>query len=179
MDAIGLQPLVRSRVKLYEEEDENDGLGYLKQKMRIKQMSTMVLVSSLMLNVAGAGLFSAADLEDSICAHAVVVFFCVSVFSFMSASIMSGAFMLLLMRGLAPQKIKSKFGRLTAAPQLYFVMGYIFMVLGTTAYFLAERLTVGSTGLCLAFCASLFILPTFAVLGQTLVISHEAAPPKS
>ena len=51
------------------------------------------------------------------------------------------------------------------APKYYFVAGYIVLVAGTACFFLCLIPMLPTFG-CLAFCSTLFILPTFMAISR-------------
>ena len=56
-------------------------------------------------------------------------------------------------------------GSLFHAPKYYFVAGYIVLVAATTCFFLCLIPMLPTFG-CLAFCSTLFILPTFMAISR-------------
>lgn len=105
------------------------------------------IISALMLSVAGSGFFAEPDLNGGFCKTVATISFCFSLFSFISAAIMSGAFLIpILDDELHPQDTVHAFGRLFILPQVYFCSGYVSLVVGATAYFLAMSIGTMHTG---------------------------------
>ena len=70
-----------------------------------------------MLSVAGSGFFAEPDLNGGFCTTVATISFCFSLFSFISAAIMSGAFLIpILDDELHPQDTVHAFGRLFILP---------------------------------------------------------------
>ena len=63
-------------------------------KNKCKELEVQGLLSSLLLGVAGAGLFATTGLNGLKYESATIISFCVSVFCYMAAAIMSGVFLL-------------------------------------------------------------------------------------
>ena len=73
-----------------EHNDANDNL----HKNKTRELETQVLVSSLLLGVSGAGLFATTGLVGKAWEPVVIASFCVAVFCYMAAAIISSLFLL-------------------------------------------------------------------------------------
>lgn len=147
--------------------------------MKNKEMEIQGLLSALLLGVAGGGWFATADLSDEqpFFKSLSIIAFCVSVFSFMSTAIMSGGIMtLFFVAADTPiEKLQRSLGWLWVMPKVYFVMGYLSMILGCLGFLLC-MISGHEVLLCLVFCGSIVILPTFLLLWRvTVEVSKPSA----
>jgi hypothetical protein len=85
-------------------------------KNKLKELEIQVIGSSLLLGVAGAGLFATPDLEPSFWKNCTIVFSCVAVFCFMSAALISSALILPFLSGRVTTQVINK-----ALTRLYFL----------------------------------------------------------
>ena len=155
---------------------------------KAKEMETLALISALMLTVAGGGLFAGNGLEqmfveiplyDTIDARMwSIITFCVSTFSFMTATMISSILMIMFLSsgdavGGSSSDIRNKMGFVWYLPAAYFMFGYLTMVLGATCFFLClvpSHMTWG----CLAFCTVFMIFPNFLALCRGYGIVNAA-----
>ena len=134
-------------------------------KNKCKELEVQVIVSSLLLGVAGAGLFGVSSLpeEHSFMKTLTMVAFCISTFSFMASAMISTAFLLpFLSTRVSTRTIMKELGSYYFLPYYYFGFGYFTTVLGATAFFLC-MVPEHTTWTCLLFCGILFIAPTFGM----------------
>jgi len=158
-------------------------------RFKAKENKTQALLSALMLTVAGSGLFAASSLTEnpSLSWHEfnwfrswTVMFFCFAMFCFMTATIMSYIFMVLFLTNpkLTTKDAKKGMGPiLYRMPKVYFLVGYLSCVGGTTCYFLC-MISGHATAGCLVICLLSMVFPVFLALYRASLILplEEEAP---
>ena len=125
------------------------------EKMRehkVKELEVQGLISALLLGIVGGGLYAGPTIPEGPLRDLSSVSFCISVFSFLSATIMSGAYMVVVQSSELPlPRIAQRIGpRLWDAPKAYFLLGYCSMLGGILGVFLS-LIQGHSTFGCLAF----------------------------
>ena len=140
-----------------------------------KLLEVQALASALLLSVAAAGLFAEPGLNTTVFRTIATVAFCIALFCFMSATLMSVAFLVPLMtQSLDPRTVLHSLVPVFAWPYYSFIGGYVCTVAGATAYFLAMNIEMTHTMACLAFCTATAIGPTSYVLYTAMNIMREA-----
>jgi hypothetical protein len=151
-------------------------------RFKAKENKTLALLSALMLTVASSGLFAASSLtwmEKNFPVETfmfyrswTVAFFCIAAFSFMTSCMMAYIFHVLF---LTNPKLTSKDAMkdigpvLYKMPKVYFAIGYLCLVAGTTFYFLC-MVDGHATSACLAACFLCMVSPTCVALYRALNI---------
>ena len=151
---------------------------------KAKEMETLALISALLLTVAGSGLFAGEGVEERyIFVNSTefglgaswsfsieprewsIILYCVAVFCFLCSTMIASIIMIILLIEVPEETVKYALGSLFHAPKYYFVAGYIVLVAATTCFFLCLIPMLPTFG-CLAFCSTLFILPTFMAISR-------------
>ena len=151
---------------------------------KAKEMETLALISALLLTVAGSGLFAGEGVEEryifvNTTDYGVpyvpgfsieprewsIILYCVAIFCFLCSTMIASIIMIILLIEVPEETVKYALGSLFHAPKYYFVAGYIVLVAATTCFFLCLIPMLPTFG-CLAFCSTLFILPTFMAISR-------------
>lgn len=145
---------------------------------KAKEMETLALISALMLTVAGGGLFAGNGLAEESYFLGVdarewsIISFCVATFCFMASAMISSVLMIIFLSKedtVTQSDVKEKMGFLWDMPKVYFVAGYVMMVVGATCFFLC-LVPAHATWGCLAFCTAFMIAPTFLALWRGVAL---------
>ena len=132
-----------------------------------KMLETQSLVSALLLGVSSGGLFAQPGLELGFLKTSGTILYCVSMFCFLSATIMSAAYLIPIRNErMDPHMTLKDLSGVFFMPLYYFFAGYICMVAGTTAFFLNMGIGHEHTFSCLAFCSAFMIGPTLYTLAK-------------
>ena len=141
-----------------------------------KLLEVQALASALLLSVAAAGLFAEPGLNTTVFRTIATVSFCIALFCFMSATLMSVAFLVPLMtQSLDPRTVLHSLVPVFAWPYYSFIGGYVCTVAGATAYFLAMDIQMTHTMGCLVFCSCVAIGPTCYVLYAAMNIMQQGS----
>ena len=141
-----------------------------------KLLEIQSLASALLLSVAASGLYAQASLDHTVFRSIATIAFCVALFCFMSATLMSVAFLVPLMTlSLDPRAVLHTLSPIFVWPYYSFIGGYVCTVGGATAYFLAMDIQMTHTMGCLVFCSCVAIGPTCYVLYAAMNIMQQGS----